>query len=113
MHHLTFPEELPVGRAHHLTDSGGQRTIGTLSDRERFDVGIDLGPLRGPVVPYGLPAGQATAFPSVRPVHLLAHHRENGIDIAAVERLVERLKMLKIIHCFSCSVRPVPGMRCR
>jgi hypothetical protein len=108
VHHLTFSEELAVGRAHHLPDSEGQRTTGALTYRERFDVGIDLGPLRGPVVPYGLPAGQATAFPSVRPVHLLAHHREDGIDIAAVERLVERLKMLEIIHCFSLLFGP-PG----
>jgi hypothetical protein len=68
-------------------------------DPERVrQVQVYLRPLRSPVGAHRLAADEAPAFPGVRPVNLIAHHREHTIEVPAVERLIQAMKMRKVIH---------------
>jgi hypothetical protein len=59
-------------------------------DAPRLDVRGDLLELARPVAADGLVAVDAPAFPGIRPIHIRIHRCQHRIDVAAIERVVER-----------------------
>jgi hypothetical protein len=51
-------------------------------------VGIDLGPLAGPVLAYAAVAVYPATLHSVGPIDITVHGLQGGIDVARVERSV-------------------------
>ena len=59
---------------------------------DRFDTGIEDGPLPGPILANAFMTIDEAAFHAVRPHHVRLHPGEDGIDIAGVEIAVGAFK---------------------
>ena len=78
--------------------STATRPSGRIAIETRLHVWIDLRPLPRPVRPNRCVPSLSSSFPAVRPVHVLAHASERRIDVACIERLVERAQSLLDSH---------------
>ena len=85
---------LAVEVADELMDVDRDRAVGTLGDRDRVDPGVDRGPLARPVVADRVLAVQPPSLPCVGPVDVVAARRQDALDVAGVECVVQSSQLL-------------------
>jgi len=78
-------EDIPLKALDELVDADAELTFGVGGDRERFDVGIELGPLASPVGADLFFANDLAALGGFGPGDVFGHEGEGCIDVAVVE----------------------------
>jgi len=84
LHHLV-ENDLAAKIANGLMDLDASSAIKVRGKADWFDVRVKRTPLADPVFADSAMAVDATTLHSIRPVHILVHCPENGVDIACVE----------------------------
>jgi hypothetical protein len=89
------------------SDACLHRSIGALSDALHDDGRAHRSPLPLPVLSHARATEQPPAFPAVGPVNIWRHRRENSVEIAVVERVVQGSHAVDAVggHASDCCPR--------
>ena len=89
LHHLV-KNDLAATIANRLMDLDESSSVRVSGKADGFDVRVEQTPLADPVFADSTMAVDPATLHSIRPVHILVHCLQNGVDIACVERAVCR-----------------------
>jgi hypothetical protein len=85
MAHCLIYQELAFPVVHHLMDLYRKPAILQLANLHWLNLCIQHSPLPRPVITYALMPMDVAAFPTVRPLYILGHARQHGIQLPSVE----------------------------
>ena len=88
--------------AYHLMDIDQNLRSILPMEGNRFNVGVDLAPLFGPIGADGFRPMDKAAFERLRPAHIGSHEHESGTDVTRIEgcvRCAEQVDFLGSVIC--------------